>query len=457
MTTSSTPRQNRTLRASVTADSATTEGADATILVDGADTPITAAGLEQYTPTPGDRLLVQKVGGRVEVMQFLSRGSVPYASSGDVATLTTQVNANTTAVATAQSTANSALTSANGKNVNHYSTSTPGTTANLAGDNWYQQDGTGTIIAHFIGQGGTTWQSVTLDSAVIDNLDAGKITAGTLSAIDIVAATYYSKTGVGPGVQGMTISNDNGGGVIKGYAGFAGETPSSINPGTFNSSPGLKLFSGSRANIGEVGTSITLESGPPGSQNISFTGSVADFNNMTITTTNQLNSTGGLVVSGGGGSTISGGLTLLTGDMHIGGTSASLYVPNAPTTTNAANARISTTNGQLLLSTSLSKFKLKQRELSADDVRGLLDVPVKSWFDLHEASDHGGTDGLRRIPGLVAEDVEEHAPLFALYDGDKLQGVAYDRIGPALIALVREQATYIKALQQRVTNLELAH
>ena len=51
------------LRASVTADSSTATGSAATVLVDGADTACTANGLADYAPTPGDRLLVQKVGG----------------------------------------------------------------------------------------------------------------------------------------------------------------------------------------------------------------------------------------------------------------------------------------------------------------------------------------------------------------------------------------------------------
>lgn len=45
------------------------------VLVDGADTPVTANGLQGYTPTPGDRLLVSKVGGQVEILQYLSRSN----------------------------------------------------------------------------------------------------------------------------------------------------------------------------------------------------------------------------------------------------------------------------------------------------------------------------------------------------------------------------------------------
>lgn len=64
------------------------------VLVDGADTPITANGLPGYIPSPGDRLLVQRVGGQMEVMQYLSRGTVPYAQSTDITNLQSQIDAN---------------------------------------------------------------------------------------------------------------------------------------------------------------------------------------------------------------------------------------------------------------------------------------------------------------------------------------------------------------------------
>lgn len=70
------------LRASVTADAVGTNPGDpAPILIDGADTPCTANGLQGYTPVPGDRLLVDKVGGALEIIQFLSTGSVPFVAT----------------------------------------------------------------------------------------------------------------------------------------------------------------------------------------------------------------------------------------------------------------------------------------------------------------------------------------------------------------------------------------
>jgi microcystin-dependent protein len=71
-----------TLRASVTADATgLAPGADVPIIVDGADSPITANGLQGYVPTPGDRLLVTQVGTTMEVIQFVSTGTVPNQST----------------------------------------------------------------------------------------------------------------------------------------------------------------------------------------------------------------------------------------------------------------------------------------------------------------------------------------------------------------------------------------
>lgn len=72
------------------------------VLVDGSDTPITANGLSDYIPTPGDRLLVQRVGGVVEVVQYLSRGTVPYLQGQDITDLAAQVDSNSQALADTQ-------------------------------------------------------------------------------------------------------------------------------------------------------------------------------------------------------------------------------------------------------------------------------------------------------------------------------------------------------------------
>lgn len=74
------------LRASVVAIAGVepTEGADCLVLIDGSDTPVTAGGLPGYLPTGGDRLLVERVGYQVEILQFLSRGTPPTIGVGGV-------------------------------------------------------------------------------------------------------------------------------------------------------------------------------------------------------------------------------------------------------------------------------------------------------------------------------------------------------------------------------------
>lgn len=88
-------------------------------------------------------------------------------------------------IATAQSAANAAQSTANGKNTVYYSTSAPGSTPNTAGDIWFQYSG-GIIVAQFSGAGGTSWTSTTIGNAVIANLDAGKITTGILNVAGTV-------------------------------------------------------------------------------------------------------------------------------------------------------------------------------------------------------------------------------------------------------------------------------
>lgn len=89
---------NPVLRASVTGDAqniGAAAGQDALVLVDGSDTPITANGLASYTPNPGDRLLVARVGSQVEILQFLNTGTVPYNADFEAYKSTTDATLST--------------------------------------------------------------------------------------------------------------------------------------------------------------------------------------------------------------------------------------------------------------------------------------------------------------------------------------------------------------------------
>lgn len=90
---------------------------------------------------------------------------------------------------TAFAAANTAVQTANGKNKVTYSLAAPGSTANTAGDIWWQYDANNIIIGQWTGLGGTSWQANTIGNAVVANLDAGKITTGFLNAARINAGT----------------------------------------------------------------------------------------------------------------------------------------------------------------------------------------------------------------------------------------------------------------------------
>ena len=93
---------------------------------------------------------------------------------------------------TAFAAANTAVQTANGKNKVTYSLAAPGTTANTAGDIWWQYSTGNIITGQWTGLGGTSWQANTIGNAVVANLDAGKITSGFIQAARINAGTITS-------------------------------------------------------------------------------------------------------------------------------------------------------------------------------------------------------------------------------------------------------------------------
>lgn len=103
------------------------------------------------------------------------------------------VSAQDGAISTAQSTAN-------GKNKVYYSTSAPGSTANTAGDIWWQY-ASGIVIGQYVGAGGTSWTSAPIGNAVIANLDAGKITTGYL---DVAGTVKITTSATASGTGGFT-------------------------------------------------------------------------------------------------------------------------------------------------------------------------------------------------------------------------------------------------------------
>ena len=128
--------------------------------------------------------IVGRINNRLDKLELGPSGAQDTADAASAAAS----SASATAVA-AQTTATGAQTTANGKNTVHYSTSVPGTTANIAGDIWWQYTTGGVIIGQWAGAGGTSWTTAPIGNLVIANIDAGKITTGILDATLVTVTT----------------------------------------------------------------------------------------------------------------------------------------------------------------------------------------------------------------------------------------------------------------------------
>ena len=230
----------------------------------------------------------------------------------------------------------------------------------------------------------------------------------------------------------IVIRNDGSGGVIEAFTGQASEIlPSIMDPTYTNSRPGLLFKSGTVTGKTEQ-ASLTIQSEAAGFSRMDYTASSFYWNLYTVPTLAMSFTDGGLSIQRplNVGSVGAGQDAKVYGKIWSDGS-------YADTTTAAANA-FWAADHHLARSTSLARFKLKKKAMTLEESESILGLVPKTWYDRAQVKANGGYDGLRRIAGVVAEDVEAAAPLFATYDDDGLSGVAYDRIAVALIPLVRE-------------------
>src|SRR5699024_4590405 len=123
------------------------------------------------------------------------------------------------------------------------------------------------------------------------------------------------------------------------------------------------------------------------------------------------------------------------------------------TTTAAANMYVAS-NGYFARSSSARKYKLLEEPIKVDPYK-ILDIQPKDWFDKGQAEglaeqmnlefkgeetnfESLDTTKIKRIAGLVAEDVEEAGlSEYVIYEDDgTVEGVMYDRLWTLLIPIV---------------------
>ena len=163
------------------------------------------------------------------------------------------ISAQDGAIGSAQNTATAAQNTANGKNTVYYQTTDPGSTPNTAGDIWWKYT-SGIITGQWTGAGGTTWTPNTIGSAVIANLDVGKLTAGTITvAVSLSSAGSITGGTIQTAASGTRIVLSS---TATNYIKFYG---SSTTPGQISvNSHAIYMYAPASSQSYNVGATIQL-------------------------------------------------------------------------------------------------------------------------------------------------------------------------------------------------------
>lgn len=163
------------------------------------------------------------------------------------------------------------------------------------------------------------------------------------------------------------------------------------------------------------------------------------------------------------------GLTASTD--NTGGRIYSMPIYNR-TYTNAANMHV-TSAGTLGRSTSARKYKLLEEPINFDPYK-ILEVLPKTWYDKSATEayanyldniesislEESDIPLIKRIPGLVAEDVRDAGlDMFVNYNDEtnEIEGLMYDRLWSLLIPIVKDHEDKLSEIEQlifKIANLE---
>jgi hypothetical protein len=288
-------------------------------------------------------------------------------------------------------------------------------------------------------------------------IEATSIVAGTLTGFTIQSASSGTRVLMsGSSLSFYNSSNDFGGSIVgSSYAG--GAYPSiKVLPGDGSgayidaSSYGVHIgtssnyvdtafgFTASATGTAFIWSDIYTEiSSNQAVRVTALPGMTIDYGALTVN--GNISSTNGRVAAN---------YYSIWGTGTVIGTTGKMY-PTSTTTTSAANVRQSADGAELMRSTSARKYKLDIKDL--DYGLKALDLTPRTWIDLNEYNaNNESSDGLRRVPGFVAEEVEEAglSDLVIYDDSGEVEGLSYDRMLVAIIPV-------IKNYQQRISALEL--
>lgn len=390
-------------------------------------------------------------------------------------------------------------------NKNTYSASAASGSGTNVGDRWFQLT-SGVTVAQWRWDG-SAWQTETVGSAVIANLDAGKITTGTLLAARIASGDITADKIAGGAIDATKLTATAiDGKVITGATVRTAASGARVQL----TSSGLQAYNSSGTNtvtISAANGSFTAIGG-------TITGALLRTSALTTEARVELTSAGRFRGWGKSDGIVSliwdffpyndnspgllgeahfylplyahvgvqtdfvqtGSATLpLTmygaqGDLIVGQDNTklgSMSVYNV-TTSSAANVRVGS-DGAIVRSTSATKYKTKIEASNIDS--SVLELSPVTWLDKAEVAAwerhldstggsgigparEGGVQEPKRYPGFLAEEVEKVlGPGFIEYGREgQIEGILYDRLAVPLYPIVRDLLARVQTLEESWTR-----
>ncbi len=351
---------------------------------------------------------------------------------------------------------------------------------------------------HITGQ--TSIDKAVIKDAMIANVKADKITAGTLNAANVNVINLNANNITTGTIRGANLSmNLNTGEVLfqKGAIRSAnGNLNIDIASGRmavteqngdgFFFEDGMLLLSNSwdTGNAIKYG-SITYGAGFPASGHgiiikgasgatletaghSGFVGVLTESginvypNSINMSSVGKINITGGSEYRLGYGEdrasiTIGSSVSYDPGDRIIMNASYIHLLATYRQTASASANVVVTSDGALVRSTSASKYKTDIIRTNATDYGDkLLNLPTATWTDIAETKRYRDDPTTQPEPtrnfGMIAEDLAEAGLEMLVVRGTdgELEGINYDRIGPALIPVIAKLKNEVEILKQKL-------
>jgi hypothetical protein len=361
-----------------------------------------------------------------------------------------------TSIATAQSAATAAQTTADGKNKIYRQTSEPTGGTYAEGDLWFDTDDANKMYRYT----SSAWSGFTLGDAALASLSATKLTAGTIDASVITVSNINAgniSTGTLAAARIATGSLDatkitsgtiTATQISSSYV-YAGTIAAgSITTGTLSATVALSAVSGT---IGGFNIGTNYLSTTAGTSSGYWFSTNGDSSFRTVNASGfQMLSSGALTMGGGtisGASTIGATSTIsTTGNMSAGGTMTVTGVftaVDAGTVTNANTPNAWLSTGGILRRSTASSIRYKENVTDLVNVeelnpKKLLDLPVRA-FTYKQGYLAASDDRYEQLfPGFISEEVDAIYPMAADYENGQVESWNDRLLLPGMLALIQD-------------------